>query len=190
MKLLMIRHGEPCYANVRDLKLVPYLAELTPRGIAQAEEVSKDERLKGAEIIIASPFTRALQTAAIISRETGIPLVVEPALHEILLDTEHRCANIRFYARESYKEFAKNNGVRNQECLYRWEPLERIVKRAYPAMKNYLEYDKVIVVAHSVVIRAFGYDKDDLKFCEIFERDFDENSNFEGFTAWKPKSKK
>lgn len=190
MKLLMIRHGEPCYANVRDLNLLPYLAELTPRGIAQAEDVSKDERLKDANIIIASPFTRALQTASIISRETDIPLIVEPAFHEILLDVGHRCSNIHFYAKESYKEFARNNGVRNKDCLYRWETLEHIVNRVYLAMMNYLNYDKVIVVAHSVVIRALGYAGDDLKFCEIFEREFDENSKFEGFTAWNPKSKK
>ena len=85
----MIRHGEPCYSNVKDLGLVSYLGELTPLGVAQAEDVSRDERLKGANIIIASPFTIALQTAAIISRETNIPLTVEPAFHEIVLDTEH-----------------------------------------------------------------------------------------------------
>ena len=189
MKLLMIRHGEPCYANVRDLNLVPYLAELTPRGIAQAEAVAKDERLKDADIIVASPFTRALQTAAIISRETKIPLTVEPAFHEILLDVGHRCSNIPFYAKESYKEFVRNKGVRNKDCLYRWESLEHIVNRAYPAMMKYLEYDKVIVVAHSVLIRAFGYNDADLKNCDIFEREFDVNSKFEDFVAWEPSSK-
>ena len=33
MKLLMIRHGEPCYTNVRNLQLVSYLGELTPLGV-------------------------------------------------------------------------------------------------------------------------------------------------------------
>ena len=188
MKLLMVRHGEPCYANVRDLQLVSYLSELTPLGVAQADEVANDERLKDADVIISSPFTRALQTAAIISRKTQIPVTVEPAFHEILLDTGHSLSLIENYTSDSYKEFVKKNGVRDSETEFRWESVEHIVNRAYPAMKKYLHYDKVIVVAHATLIRTFGYATQDFPYCEIFEREFDENSKFESFVAWNPNS--
>lgn len=186
MKLVMIRHGEPTYENVRELGLVSYLGELTPLGVSQAEEVSKDERLNGADIIISSPFTRALQTAAIISRNTKIPIIVEPAIHEIILDTKHEFTTDEEYTKESYKEFALKNGVRDSNTIYRWEELLHIANRAYPALKKYLNYNKVIVVAHAALIRTFGYKPQEFPYCEIFEREFDENSQFEGFTAWKP----
>ena len=186
MKLLMIRHGEPTYENVRDLELVSYLGELTPRGVWQATVVANDERLKGAEVIISSPFTRALQTSAIISRITKIPIIVEPAIHEIILDTKHEFTVDEEYTKESYKEFALKNGVRDSDSIYRWEELLHIANRAFPALKKYLHYNKVIVVAHAALIRTFGYQKQEFPYCEIFEREFDENSQFEGFTAWNP----
>ena len=189
MKLLMIRHGEPRYDNVKELNLVSYLGELTPAGVAQAEAVADDERLQDADIIISSPFTRALQTAAIISRKTQIPLIVETAFHEILLDTAHQCTVSEEYTRISYCDFVLNKGIRDTSLEYRWESLEHIVNRAYPAMKKYLNYDKVIVVAHATLIRTFGYQEQGFPYCGIFEREFDENSSFEGFVAWNPESK-
>lgn len=189
MKLLMIRHGEPCYSNVKELGLVSYLGELTPLGVAQAENVAQDERLQDADIIVASPFTRALQTAAIISRVTQIPLKVEPAFHEIVLDTKHRFTLEESYTKSSYKEFVMKKGVRDSECKYRWESLEDIANRAYPAMQEYLSYDKVIVVAHAALIRTFGYQEQGFPYCEVFEREFDENSKFENFVAWDPHHK-
>lgn len=189
MKLLMIRHGEPRYDNVRDLGLVSYLGELTPAGVEQAEAVADDERLQDADIIISSPFTRALQTASIISRKTGIPLTVEPAFHEILLDTKHELTTSEIYTRNSYKEFAAQNGIRDDETLYDWESLEQIVNRAYPAMKKYLHYNKVIVVAHATLIRTFGYKEQGFPYCGIFECEFDESSECKGFVTWNPENK-
>ena len=44
--------------------------------------IAVDARLKTAELIVSSPYTRALQTAAIISRETGLKICIEVDLHE------------------------------------------------------------------------------------------------------------
>ena len=87
---IFIRHGEPRYDEViaRGYKNQGYdLGKLTDRGVSQAEAVAKESILTGAQLIIASPYTRALQTAAIISRITQIPLVVENDLHEWMPDT-------------------------------------------------------------------------------------------------------
>ena len=52
-------------------------APLGPAGVEQAERAAADPRLQTAELIVASPYTRALQTAQIISRHTGLPVQEE-----------------------------------------------------------------------------------------------------------------
>lgn len=187
MKVLLIRHGEPCYKNVTDLNLVSYVAELTPNGIAQAEKVADDERLQDADLIVASPFTRALQTAAIISRKTQIPLVVEPMFHEWLEDTSHLFTLDTKYGRAAYHEFYDNDFERNPDCIYNWEAASHVAQRAFTGMKEYYNagYKKIIVVAHAMFIRTFGYNKQKLPYCNVYEYEFDENSHYEGFTPWR-----
>ena len=85
LKLIMIRHAEPDYSLCDKHNFIGHgrdLAPLSQKGIEQAEETAKDKRLIDAELIISSPYTRALQTAAIISRTTGIKLVVEVDIRE------------------------------------------------------------------------------------------------------------
>jgi broad specificity phosphatase PhoE len=68
----LIRHGEPYWEINEQYKLKGHgrdLAPLTPNGVKQVYITSKDKRLKEAEIIVSSPYPRALQTAAILSKE-------------------------------------------------------------------------------------------------------------------------
>ena len=51
-------------------------------GIKEIQNTSKDKRLCDAGIILSSPYTRALQTAAILSKELRIDMIVETDLHE------------------------------------------------------------------------------------------------------------
>ncbi|MBO5180071.1 MAG: histidine phosphatase family protein [Clostridia bacterium] len=187
MKVLFVRHGEPCYENVRSLNLVSYVADLTPLGVAQAENIADDDRLQDADLIVSSPFTRALQTASIISRKTQIPLAVEPHFHEWLEDTSHIFTLHPTYGNNSYKEFFDNNFERNSNCIYNWEAASHIAERAFPAMRKYYDkgYKKIIVVAHAMFMRTFGYDKQELPYCHVFEYEFDENSHYTGFTPWR-----
>lgn len=85
----LVRHGEPTYDHMLENGFWGFgrdFAPLTEKGKQQAKMTAKDIRLKDAEIIVSSPYTRALQTAQIISRETGIPVEVEIALHEWMPD--------------------------------------------------------------------------------------------------------
>lgn len=59
------------------------MAPLTELGIKQAEEVSLSPLLEGCQVIVSSPYTRALQTAAIISKNTGLNIKVEVDIHEL-----------------------------------------------------------------------------------------------------------
>lgn len=174
-KFIFIRHGEPRYDEVvaRGFKNQGYdLGKLTDRGVLQAHEVSKDLRLEGADIIVSSPYTRALQTAAIVSKNTQINLTVETDLHEWMPD-------VTFSDRDdvslAYPEFIGNNGIRNDETKYNWESMEEVQKRSRIALKPYLKYDKVIVVCHGIVMSSFTHINDMIEHCGIRELDLDES---------------
>ena len=80
-----IRHGIPDYTYGDTHGFIGQghdFAPLKEERINDVIETSKDERLKDAQIIVSSPYTRALQTASIISKETGIDIVVEPDIRE------------------------------------------------------------------------------------------------------------
>lgn len=81
--LYLVRHGQPDYSGLQERGMFGFgrdLAPLSPLGIQQAEKSAKDPRLKQAERIVSSPYTRALQTAQIISLRPGeiVECVYEP----------------------------------------------------------------------------------------------------------------
>lgn len=81
----LVRHGEADYSEMLEKGFYGFgrsFAPLSSQGISQAETAAIDERLKTAQLIVSSPYTRALQTAAIISRETGLKISVDVDLHE------------------------------------------------------------------------------------------------------------
>lgn len=89
LEIILIRHEQADYdcPRIRKFPIVcAGLAPLSPIGIDQAEAVAKSELLNDAELIVSSPYTRALQTAAIISNVRNLKINVEFNLHEWLPD--------------------------------------------------------------------------------------------------------
>lgn len=81
----LIRHGEPQWDINEQYKLKGHgrdLVPLTNEGINQVYLTAKDVRLKEADIIVSSPYPRALQTDAILSKELGLEILVEFDLRE------------------------------------------------------------------------------------------------------------
>ncbi len=75
----LIRHGKTDYSEINTKIYQGFgsnLARLSELGIRQIRETAGDPRLRGADLILASPYTRALQTAAILSRELDAEIVV------------------------------------------------------------------------------------------------------------------
>jgi phosphohistidine phosphatase SixA len=71
-RFYLIRTGEPHWDINEQYKLKGHgrdLVPLTIKGVNHVYLTAKDERLKEAEIIVSSPYPRALQTAAILSKE-------------------------------------------------------------------------------------------------------------------------
>jgi broad specificity phosphatase PhoE len=180
--LILVRHGQADYGDVDERHFIGHgrdLAKLNMGGIRQAEAVSNDSRLIGAEIIVSSPYTRALQTAAIISRNTGIPIIVETDLHEWLPDTTFQYDGPTHF-HEIDEEIRMHRGKCCDACRYRWESFGDIGRRAFVAMRKYLRYNKVIAVCHGMVMRQFVYE-DEIPNCGILEMEFSADSVWNGY---------
>lgn len=155
----LVRHGQPVYDGLYEKGFWGFgrdFAPLSEEGVRQAEEASRDERLKDAQIIVSSPYTRALQTAQIISKNTGIDVTVELDLHEWIPDLTNRYTT----SEESFalaEDFTKHRGAwpEGQKC--RWEPLDAMRRRMRGVADKYAGYDKVIFVGHGMAFRTLAY---------------------------------
>ena len=80
-----VRHGETDYTE-RGTKIYQghgtNLAPLSETGIGQIKKAAKDIRLQEANLILCSSYTRAVQSAAILSKELGLEIRIETDLHE------------------------------------------------------------------------------------------------------------
>jgi broad specificity phosphatase PhoE len=84
---------------------IEMLCPLSEEGVRQATQLSSDARLGRAEIIISSPYTRALQTSAILSKEMQLPLIVEYDLREWIPGTQPQSTKESFI--KAFKEDLK-----------------------------------------------------------------------------------
>lgn len=82
--VFLIRHGESTFNAIYAQTLVdPWLidAPLSPKGEAQVESARDKAQALAAELVVSTPFTRALQTARGLFGESH-PLVIEPLHRE------------------------------------------------------------------------------------------------------------
>ncbi|MCL2605054.1 MAG: phosphoglycerate mutase family protein [Defluviitaleaceae bacterium] len=181
-KIVFVRHSEPDYSFVRERKYKGHgldLAQLTENGIKIAENVSFDARLDDAEIIVSSPYTRALQTAAIIAKNRQLDIRVEVDLHEWMPDLTFQYSS----KEESIKASelcTAYKGVCPDDSEIKFENLSDVFNRAKNALLRYKKYKKIIAVTHGVVMRQFSF-AHEIPFCGISEVDFDESFSWIGF---------
>lgn len=182
MQLVMIRHGEPDYSFSEGKGFKGpgrELAPLTKLGVEQAEQVALDPRLQGSQLIISSPYTRALQTAAIISRVTGIKIDVAFDLHEWIIDTTYENKDFTDTI-ASVREISTFKGVQNEKATLNWEGYDQVAQRAYQALYPYLHLDKVIVACHAYIIKQF-HNPGHINYCDIIEVDFHKDFTWPGY---------
>ena len=87
----LVRHGQPDWDWAEAMRFYgPCSAymPLTPLGVEQIEHTACDSQLRGASFILASPYTRTMQSAQILSRRLDLPVTVEWDLHEWLYDRD------------------------------------------------------------------------------------------------------
>lgn len=151
-----IRHGEmdTTMAGRKFYKGFSYnMMTLSEKGIGQIHETAKDARLANAELIISSPFGRAMHSAAILSKVLGVEMRVETDLHEWLPDI----VNYEFLtdeeAENNYRCLAENNGHHptGEKCI--WESADQMKKRVMAVLDKYKNYSTVIVVCHGTLMQ-------------------------------------
>lgn len=83
--MILLRHGQSEFNAVYSVTRVdPGIPDptLTALGRAQAREAAAALANQGLERIIASPYTRTLETARIAAEVLGLPIVIEPLVRE------------------------------------------------------------------------------------------------------------
>ncbi|HEX8228127.1 MAG TPA: histidine phosphatase family protein [Chloroflexia bacterium] len=84
--LYLIRHGESVLAHSYHIRDIMTEDQLTPEGIGQAERLRDRLAATGeirADVLLASTFPRAMQTAEIIAPALGLPVVPDDDLQEM-----------------------------------------------------------------------------------------------------------
>lgn len=156
-----VRHGKTDYSE-RNKKIFQgfgvNLSPLSAEGVKEIETTSKDKRLLEARMILSSPYTRAVQTAAILSKELQIGIVVETDLHEWLANKNYIYEDDE-KAEKNYHEFLTFKGTYPAGRDRDWEDMSSMRKRILPVLEKYRHYQKIIVACHGMLIQSLcdGY---------------------------------
>jgi broad specificity phosphatase PhoE len=157
-QIYLVRHGEPDYEPVDTrgwLGMAADSAPLTAVGAKQAQELA--DILSGvmATYIVSSPFTRALQSAAIIGHRLALGVRVDYDLRDWLPDHTGLWRGVAD-VRAAQAEFEAYGGEWPEGIPRAWEPLSRVRERARAALgRHTMSTDgPVLAITHATVIRA------------------------------------
>lgn len=152
----LIRHGEANYELADERNLVGSTREfvpLTERGVGQIELLSKQLREQRPELILSSPLTRAVQSAAILSRELDLPIKVEFDLREWIPDFTNTYEGSEAVL-SAYTELLESGGEWPKDIEKKWEPMSSVRQRVTDTLVRYTNHDRVFVVCHGAVITS------------------------------------
>ena len=166
MKIIFVRHGEPDYRELEERSYTGFgmdLAPLSKEGRQQAQELCQNPLLGSADILVSSAVTRALETAFYVSCATGLPLRVEPLLHEWQV-YESGIENFE----KARTLFLENKGELLPNSPIQYETAEEMKSRFLESMAKYRDYQTVIVVTHNMLMRQF-VSNEKIDFCQVIE---------------------
>ena len=151
-----IRHGQADFSEA-NTKIYQgrgfHLLTLSELGRQQIKNAAQDERLRDAELIVTSPFGRALHSAAILSKELGLDIRVETDLHEWASDTVDFSYLPQEEADRRFQELHSNRGKHPEGNVFRWESAEQMKKRVFAVLEKYKGYRCVIVCCHGTLMQ-------------------------------------
>ena len=166
MKVIFVRHGQPDYRELEEHSYTGFgldLAPLSEKGRLQAQKLCQESLLLSADVLVSSAVTRALETASYVVSATGLPLRVEPLLHEWQV---YETGLEAFEKARSL--FLENDGALLSDSPIQYETAEEMRSRFIAAMAKYRNYQTVLVVAHRMLIRQFVPDEQ-IDFCQFVE---------------------
>src|SRR5690606_12456373 len=148
VNLLFVRHGETDWALVESRGATGWakdFAPLTELGRLQIDTIARDYRLREAEAILCSTFTRALESGALLARALNKPLFVEHDLHEWLPQKDP----LADYDHQMLAEAKKTlSGAVPLDHSAPWESLEEVKTRVLGVLRRYRRFNTLVVVTH------------------------------------------
>ncbi len=185
--IYFVRHAEPNYDNHNDLE-----RELSPRGMADRELVTRFFSDKHIDIVVSSPYKRAINTVKPFAELRGLPIEIIEDLRERRVDT---CWI------EDFSEFAKRQWEDFDYKLSDGECLREVQDRNIRVLKSILQKysgKNIVVGSHgtalSTVINYFdhsfaydGFQKIKNRMPWIVEFVFDENAKCTGINKYNVK---
>jgi broad specificity phosphatase PhoE len=169
-QILLVRHGEADGTQLDDEGWwgpARDFAPLSARGMQQAMEAGRRLRGSTARHIVASPMTRALQTAALIAAETQLPITaVDVDLREWLPDNTLSWRSEGALA--AIDECAKYDGEWPPGETRTWETRSSVRRRALNALRRQPANEPFIAVCHSMVIESLTGERD-VEHCGVRE---------------------
>ena len=166
MKIIFVRHGEPDYRVLEEHAYSGFgmdLAPLSEKGRKQAQDLCQNPLFQSADLLVASSVTRALETASYLASAIGLPLRVEPLLHEWQV---YESGTDRF--EESRRLFLENKGELLPNSPVQYETATEMKSRFLECMSKYRDYQTVVVVTHRMLMRQFVPDEK-IDFCQVIE---------------------
>ncbi len=158
--IYLLRHGEADYQPVRERQWPGSMADLAPlsaRGQQQASAAAERLAEVAATMLVCSPMTRALQTAAVVSCQLGLPIEIAFDLHEWLPDDTfswHTHAEVLDYV----DDFDSCGGEWPVGERRPWEPMSAVRRRASTALRAATASNPgdgaLVAVCHEMVIRS------------------------------------
>ena len=166
MKVIFVRHGAPDYSELEERSYTGFgldLAPLSEQGRWQAQELCQHPLLRSADLLVSSAVTRALETASYVACATGLPLRVEPLLHEWQV---YESGIEKF--EQARELFLENNGALLPHSSLQYETAAEMKARFLECMAKYRDYQTVVLVAHRMLIRQF-VPNEQIGFCQVIE---------------------
>lgn len=159
MKLVFIRHGEPDFRARQDY-FPKYegrrydLLHLSGQGCKQIVARIRELRGFNPNLILSSPYTRSLHTAAILSRAMNLEVVIEPELHDWLPVQDPSIKVSTDLIEQKAREFLDFQTKGLLPANRTWETEEELRQRIHRVFKRYEHLPTVIVSTHEAVIKS------------------------------------
>ncbi len=154
----LMRHGEADFKPIRERGWPGATADLAPLsglGVEQARDAADGLVGAGLTAVVASPMTRALQTAAIVAVRLGLPLSVQFDLREWLPDNTFSWRSADD-VRAAVDDFDAHGGEWPEGTTRSWEPLSQLRARCSAALRTAIAglpgHEVIIIVCHGMVI--------------------------------------
>lgn len=159
MKIYLLRHGKS-EEHEKQIRQHPG-SDLGPEGKKQAKKAAKRLMAEPIEVIIASPWPRALTTAKILAQAMKLPVIVDESAHEILqnpilngLPYDHPLA-------QEYLETVKQKKNRVVDWKFRGdgESIRDVLNRARKFKADLLDRyagKNILVVSHGFFLSSLA----------------------------------